>query len=291
MTQKMLKNVRGACACGPDCSHGQEAAHARGLRETYRVYRLTLCAAVRRVEDGCGRTAFLMQAAFSVIDLGILAFFILGPYLRARSSYLLVDYAIAVWIVGEMVVRMITAPSIRRWLLRPMTWVDVIILATLLFPAVLSNFAFLRVMRLWTIGKSPLLRDAFRRAGRLQHLDVLRAVINLVVFLFVVTGFVYTSFFYYRDGAEGFVDALYFTVATVTTTGFGDITLPGTMGKLTSVVTMIVGISLFVRLAQAVVRPYKVTYPCPSCGLRRHDADAVHCKACGEVLNIPDDGE
>ena len=79
-------------------------------------------------------------------------------------------------------------------------------------------------------------------------------------------------------------------MATVTTTGFGDITLPGTFGKLTSIVTMIVGISLFVRLAQAVVRPYKVTFPCPECGLNRHDTDAVHCKACGHVLNIPDEG-
>jgi len=76
----------------------------------------------------------------------------------------------------------------------------------------------------------------------------------------------------------------------VTTTGFGDITLPGPLGKLTSVVAMITGISLFVRLAQAVVRPLKVTYSCPDCGLNRHDKDAVHCKACGRLLNIPDEG-
>jgi voltage-gated potassium channel len=45
-----------------------------------------------------------------------------------------------------------------------------------------------------------------------------------------------------------------------------------------------------VRLAQAVFRPGgKVRHPCPRCGLQRHDADAVHCKACGLVLNIPND--
>jgi voltage-gated potassium channel len=33
----------------------------------------------------------------------------------------------------------------------------------------------------------------------------------------------------------------------------------------------------------------KVRHPCPRCGLQRHEADAVHCKACGMVLNIPDD--
>jgi voltage-gated potassium channel len=36
--------------------------------------------------------------------------------------------------------------------------------------------------------------------------------------------------------------------------------------------------------------PSKVRFPCPICGLQRHDVDAVHCKACGTILNIPDEG-
>ena len=43
---------------------------------------------------------------------------------------------------------------------------------------------------------------------------------------------------------------------------------------------------------QAVIRPGgKVLFPCPQCGLQRHERDAVHCKACGQVLNIPDDDD
>ncbi|MCS3740115.1 MULTISPECIES: potassium channel family protein [unclassified Rhizobium] len=254
------------------------------------THRKDLKQGLRRIERADGRQAFLLQAAFALVDIAILAFFILGPYLRSGPSYLIIDYAIAVWIAVEMIARAIAAPSIRQWILRPMTWIDVVVLATLAFPDLLFNFAFLRVLRLWAIGRSPLIKEALNRAGYVHLLDVVRAIINFVVFLFLITGFVYTSFFYDKVGGEGFVDALYFTVATVTTTGFGDITLPGTVGKLTSVVTMIVGISLFVRLAQAVVRPHKVTYACHRCGLLRHDADAVHCKACGEILNIPDEG-
>lgn len=107
----------------------------------------------------------------------------------------------------------------------------------------------------------------------------------------MATGFVYTTFFYHQGGLVGFVDALYFIVATMTTTRFGDITLPGPLGKLTSVVTMIVGIPLFVRLAQSIVRPYKVLYPCEKCGLQRREVDAVHRKACGQLLNIPNDND
>ncbi len=247
--------------------------------------------ALQRLERGRDPWALRWQALLAIIDLSILAFFILGPYLRAGPSYLIIDYIIAAWIGCELIARAFAAPSIGRFLRRPTTWVDVIILGTLLFPHLLFNFAFLRVMRIWAVGKSPLLLEGLRRAGWSHLQDVFRACLNFLVFLFVVTGFVYTTFFYHREGGEGFVDALYFTVATITTTGFGDITLPGTLGKLTSVITMIVGISLFVRLAQAVVRPYKVSFPCPQCGLQRHDTDAVHCKACGHLLNIPDEGD
>jgi voltage-gated potassium channel len=165
---------------------------------------------------------------------------------------------------------------------------DLVILATLLVPESLENFGFLRILRLWTLSRRSSLWVQFRRTGLREWEDAARAVINLTTFLFVVTGFIYTFFFAGRPGIEGYVDAFYFTVTTMTTTGFGDITLPGVAGKLTSIVVMIVGISLFVRLAQAVFRPNKVTFPCPRCGLQRHEPDAVHCKACGIMLCIPD---
>ncbi|HEY9057801.1 MAG TPA: potassium channel family protein, partial [Aurantimonas sp.] len=142
--------------------------------------------------------------------------------------------------------------------------------------------------RLWSISQSGVLWRPLRRHGYQEWELLARAIVNLVTFLFLATGFVYTTFFRTGSGIEGYLDALYFTVASVTTTGYGDITLGGPWGKLTSIVIMIIGISLFVRLAQAVFRPNKVHFPCPQCGLQRHEPDAVHCKACGYALKIPD---
>jgi voltage-gated potassium channel len=85
-------------------------------------------------------------------------------------------------------------------------------------------------------------------------------------------------------------NALYVTVSALSTTGFGDITLKGPSGQLLSIAIMIVGISLFFRLAQAVFHQGgKVRHRCPRCGLERHDHDAVHCKACWLLLNSPND--
>ncbi len=105
-----------------------------------------------------------------------------------------------------------------------------------------------------------------------------------------MTAVVYETQKFRNPQIGNYADALYFTVTALTTTGFGDITLPGTTGRLITVVIMIFGVTLFFNLAKALIAPHKVRFPCPTCGLQRHDIDAVHCKACGTVLNIPDEG-
>ena len=76
----------------------------------------------------------------------------------------------------------------------------------------------------------------------------------------------------------------------LTTTGVGDIRLPGTVGRLIPVVIMIFGVTVFLNLAKTLLAPSKVRFPCSICGLQRHDLDAVYCKAYGTILNIPDEG-
>ena len=53
---------------------------------------------------------------------------------------------------------------------------------------------------------------------------------------------------------------------------------------------MILGVTLFLMLVRFLLQPHKVRFRCPTCALMRHDADAVHCKACGTILQIPDEG-
>jgi Ion channel. len=232
------------------------------------------------------------QFAVLVVDLAIIVFFIATPLLRNAEAFLWIDYSIAALLAADLVARALASTDILRWLRQMPVIVDIFILATLLAPTWLVNLGFLRILRLWTLTRTSVLWRPLRKHGLGLYQEPIQAVINLLVFLFVVTGFVYTTFANRGDdpSIDGYVDALYFTVTTVTTTGFGDIVLPGTGGKLASIVIMIIGISLFVRLAQAIFRPAKVHFPCPQCGLQKHEPDAVHCKACGHLLNIPDEG-
>jgi voltage-gated potassium channel len=252
---------------------------------------LRLRARVRALYHGDSPTAVHFRLAVIVIDLAIIAFFLAAPILReAGLAFYVLDYLVAAILALDLVARAWAYTDFWRWLRRPIVWMDLFILATLLFPAWLFNLGFLRMLRIWTLFNSDFFwRTIGRKFDDTRVEEITRALAALVTFVFVTTGFVYAAF-RGQEGIHGYLDALYFTVATLTTTGFGDITLMGNWGRLLSIVIMLVGITLFLRLAQTLMRPGKVKYPCERCGLQKHDLDAVHCKACGNMLCIPDDG-
>ena len=265
----------------PDATVRREPKH--------RPFNLRLVRTVlRELYHGSSRRSVRFRLGVIVVDFALIAFFIAAPLIRTSEFFLALDYVVAVILVADLTARALAWGSFKSWIRRPIVWVDLFVLATLLAPLLLYNLAFMRVLRLWTLIHSEFFwRTIGRRFDDTRVEDVSRAAATLLTFLFIVTGFVYTSFAGRGVGIATYLDALYFTVATLTTTGFGDITLPGTWGKLISIVTMIAGITLFVRLAQAVMRPHKVRFTCPTCALMSHDPDAVHCKACGTLLNIP----
>lgn len=248
-------------------------------------------ARLRHLYHGQSKVAVRFRLIVIVVDLILIGFFIATPLIREMRYFLVIDYIVAFILAADLLARALAWRSLRTWIRRPIVWVDFFVLATLLAPQWLFSLAFLRVLRLWTLIHSDFFWETVgRRYDDTRVEEVSRAATTLVTFVFVVTGFVYTSFAGRHVGVDGYVEALYFTIATLTTTGFGDIVLPGTWGKLISIVTMISGITLFVRLAQALFSPHKVRFTCPTCGLMRHDVDAVHCKACGQALNIPNPG-
>ncbi|MFA4893912.1 potassium channel family protein [Brevundimonas sp.] len=253
---------------------------------------LRLRARLRYLYHGSSPLAVRFRLAVIAIDFAIIGFFLIAPILHeAGLVFYIIDYLIAAVLGLDLAARAYAHTDLRDWLKKPVVWVDLFVLATLLFPAWLFNFGFLRLLRLWTLLNSDFFwRTVGHKYDDTRVEEITRALASLVTFIFVVTGFVYATFRGSHAGISGYLDALYFTVATLTTTGFGDITLPGNWGRLLSIVVMLTGITLFLRLAQTIFKPHKVKFPCPTCGLQKHDPDAVHCKACGVVLCIPDEG-
>ena len=184
------------------------------------------------------------------------------------------------------------ATSKRRYLFRVMTLADSIAIAFLLLPALIENFAYLRAVRALRLLRSHHLLSDLRKRSRFfaRNEEIVHNVVTLGLFIFLVTALVYVFQARVNPAIGNYIDALYFTVTTLTTTGFGDIVLKGDSGRLLSTIIMVVGVALVLRLIQTIFRPRKVAFPCPSCGLKRHEPDAVHCKHCGAVVNIETDG-
>lgn len=225
-------------------------------------------------------------------DFVSLLFIIATSFLPRSEATRALDLIFGTIFLVEFAARFIAIRRPLRELARLTTWTDVAAIASLLASASGEAAGFLRVLRTLRLLRTFHVLEHLRRDSALfrRHEEVLSAVANLSVFIFVMTGVVYETQRHGNPNIANYADALYFTVTALTTTGFGDITLPGTAGRLITVVIMIFGVTLFLNLARVLFNPSKVRFNCPACGLSRHDRDAVHCKACGGMLNIPDEG-
>ena len=250
---------------------------------------------LRRLFYGHRRQAVAFQAGLLAVDLAAIAYFLATTFVADAPWLRAVDLIIGVLLALEFLGRMFAHRHPMHYLDNGAAMIDLVVIASLFVSALGSNLGFLRVLRTVRLFRS------YNVLGRLKRLspavrrneEVILAALNLSVFVIMVSSLVFVTQRGVNPKIEDFVDALYFSVSALSTTGFGDITLLGsTGGELLSIAMMIVGITLFFRLAQAVFRPGgKVLHPCPQCALQRHEPDAVHCKACGHMLSIPNDND
>jgi voltage-gated potassium channel len=227
-----------------------------------------------------------------VIDMLILFYFLITTFIPLNQWIVIADMCIGVLLLLELSGRVIADSDRMGLLSRPLALLDVGIILSLFVPAIFGNWAFLRIVRAMRVMRSyAMLRQLRTRSQYFKrNEEAIFSAINLFVFIFVVTAFVYVLQSPYNPSIANYIDALYFTITTLTTTGFGDVILVGSTGRLLAIVIMIVGVALFVRLVQTIFRPNKVRYECPRCGLTRHDLDAVHCKHCGQEIHIKTEG-
>jgi voltage-gated potassium channel len=154
------------------------------------------------------------------------------------------------------------------------------------FLRILRWFRFLRLIRL--LGNKTFL-------GRRSHEDSIvfaRIIFTLLAIVFVFSGLIYQVEHPVNPSSfKTFLDAFYFSIFTMTTVGYGDVTPVSESGRLLTVLMVLIGIALIpVQLGDLFKRLVKtanhVDIPCAQCGLSMHDPDANYCKNCGTVLNI-----
>ena len=247
---------------------------------------------LRELYEGTSDEAQRFRYGLVVFDLTTVGFVIVSSFFDRPRIFLVLDIVFGVLILADLLARLAIARRRLRFLAHPVTLADIAATVSFLAPMLGDEYGFLRVLRMLRLLHTYQLVERLRADYRFfrENQQVIGAAVNLAVFIFVMTGIVYATQHKINPGIGNYVDALYFTVTALTTTGFGDITLPGSTGRLIAVVIMFFGVTLFLRLAQVLFRPTKVRQPCPNCGLLLHDQDAVHCKHCGEGIRIETEG-
>ncbi|MES2487652.1 MAG: ion transporter [Bacteroidota bacterium] len=211
----------------------------------------------------------------------------------------IIEWAITILFTIEYILRMIAVREPLRYIFSFYGIID--LLATipkyvgLLFPG--SGFLIairaVRLLRVFRILKLT----RFVGAGDQLLVALRKSQVKIAVFLFsvIVLCVIMGTLMYMIEGPEsGFTSipiSVYWTIVTLTTVGFGDITPITPLGQLLSVIIMIMGYGIIAVPTGLVTAqfmnaeiPHLNTQVCPNCAANQHRDNANYCYNCGTLL-------
>ncbi len=158
---------------------------------------------------------------------------------------------------------------------------------------VIRALRLIRVFRIFKLGH-------FLRAGKIivEALKASRARITVFLIFILLMVTIIGSAMYLIEGGQaesGFTSipkSIYWTIVTLTTVGYGDITPTTVLGQFLSALVMILGYAV-IAVPTGIVSAEFIRSPsqkvnsqaCKYCSKEGHDNDATYCKYCGELIN------
>ncbi|WOI57200.1 ion channel [Palleronia sp. LCG004] len=248
---------------------------------------------IHELYRGDGDRAHIFRTLLFLFDISTIGYFIYTATAEATTRLLLLDLAIAIVVLTDLSLRLWIAERRVRYLLSVPTLADIIVVVSLLAPVLTgANLGFFKVLRVLRLMRVSEFAEKLNRRTPWVDINprVVTAATNLLAFIFVVTSLVWVWEHGRNENMQTYIDALYFTITTLTTTGYGDITLTDPLGRVMTIGIMIFGVGFFLKLLQALYRPNKVEQCCGTCGLSLHERDASHCKHCGSTIYIETEG-
>ncbi|HEY9729579.1 MAG TPA: ion transporter [Chroococcales cyanobacterium] len=208
-----------------------------------------------------------------------------------RETIDVIDTLIGITFVVEYLIRFWCANNKIKFLLNPFSIIDLIAITPFLLR--ITNIQFIRMFRWFRILRLVRfisLKVYFLRINSEDGVIFVRILFTLFTIIFVYSGLIYQV--EHRANAqafETFLDAFYFSVVTMTTVGFGDVTPTSEGGRLLTVLMILTGIALIPwqlgdLIKQLLKTANQVEKACSGCGLPFHDTDAQFCKICGTHL-------
>ena len=183
---------------------------------------------IRALDEGATPRGVRFRYALLAFDIVTVLFIVATSFLPRSEIIETLDILFGIVILADFAARLLVSPQRLREFTKVSTWTDMVAIVSFLAPLAGEAGGFLRVLRTLRLLRNAQMlarlrsdSDFFRR-----NEEVIFAVTNLAVFIFVMTAIVYETQKFRNDQIANYADALYFTVTALTTTGFGDITCP-----------------------------------------------------------------
>jgi len=235
------------------------------------------------------------------VNLGIIGLVLLSSAIFVVQTYAipddwhwglnLLDKGILAIFAIEYLLRFWTAENKLRYCFSLYPLID--LLAILPFLIGVFDISFIRVFRWFRILRLIRFMEGKTIIGYISQEDsaiFTRILLTLFIIVFIYSGLIYqVEHPLNPEKYSTFLDAVYFSVATMTTVGFGDVTPMSQLGRLLTILMILTGIAVIPwQLGDLVKRLVKTANqmdkPCPTCRLAMHDRDAQFCKNCGTRL-------
>jgi voltage-gated potassium channel len=243
------------------------------------------------IQTPLGIAINLIITLLVLISVGI---FIAQTYALQEQIQVFLDVlnTTVLWIfVVEYGLRLWCAEHRLRFIFQIYSLIDLLTIAPFMFG--LSDAGFLRIFRWFRILRLIRFLENKTLWGNVRSEDApifIRILFTLFAIVFVYSGLIYQA--EHQINAKEFatfLDAFYFSVVTMTTVGFGDVTPITETGKFLTVLMIVTGVALIPWQVGDLVRRLvksgaQTEVMCPGCGLAFHDQDAQFCRRCGTRL-------
>jgi len=214
---------------------------------------------------------------------------------NTRNILEIIDAIILILFTIEYVLRFWVAEKKVKHFFKIYSLIDLIVIIPLFFSVRLQFVRIFRLLRLFKLLRYLEHRHFF--FGSITHsgLIITRIIFTIFAIVFVSSGLIYYFENPINPGVDSFFHATYFSFVAMTTVGFGDIVPISDTGRAITMLMILSGIIFIPWQVGSLIKHtfrqgHKVEYKCKSCGLKYHDKDASHCKACGKRIYIEYEG-
>jgi len=247
-----------------------------------------------KIFDICLLISILASIAIVMLDS------VSSLHLRYERTFFILEWAFTILFTLEYILRLI---SVKRPLLYVFSFLGLVDLLAII-PMYLSIFLvgaqsllvfralrFIRVFRIFKLthflSEMSFLGAALRSSAKKIGVFMM-VVIAIVIILGSIMYIVESD----ESGFTSIPESIYWSIVTITTVGYGDMTPKTPVGKLIASFIMLIGYCIIAvptgilttEIALMSRSAKKGSEACPGCGKEGHDDNAAFCKFCGEKL-------